>query len=164
MKYVKLLAMILILTGCQGYWYVEVIVENTTGHNIKIEGFYTQVVFTEEISEGVYEGFYEEVRSEVISIQPYDNYIQPQNFHPEDSRYYYLFLEEPIDSVYIIFDDERIIVQSCEEYELGLCGELVERNILAIGLYYAREDIDRKEYHFTYQITDEDYDRALPIN
>lgn len=163
MKYLALFIMFFVFNGCT-YWYVEVIVENTTEHNIKIEGFYTELVFTNEISEGVYEGSYEEVRSEVISIQPYASYIQAQNYHPEDSRYYYIFQEEPIDSVYIIFDDEKIIVQSCEEFELGLCGELVDRNILAIGVYYDREDINRKEYHYTYRITEEDYQRALPKN
>ncbi len=164
MIYIAFFAIIFVFNGCSTYWHVQVIVENTTSHSIKIEGFYTEVVYTEEISEGVYEGFYEEVGSEVITIQPYGHYLQAQNFHPEDSRYYYLFLEYPIDSVYITFDEEKVIVQSCEEHELGLCGELVERNILAIGLYYDREDIDRKEYNFTYQITEEDYDRALPIN
>jgi len=64
MKYAKLFALIFVFTGCQRYWYVEVIVENTTGHSIRIEGFY------------------EEVRSEVISIQPYESYIQAQDFHP----------------------------------------------------------------------------------
>jgi len=34
---------------------VEVIVENNAGHDIRIEGFYNEVVITEEISEGVYE-------------------------------------------------------------------------------------------------------------
>lgn len=163
MKYIALVVMIFVFTGCSTYWHVQVIVENTTGHNIKIEGYYTEVVFTEEISEGIYEGTYEEVRSEVISMRPYENYIQPQDFHPEDSRYYYLFLEEPIDSVYIIFDNEKIIVQSCEEYELALCWD-VERNILELGVYYEHEDIDRKEYHLTYRITEDDYNRALPIN
>jgi len=37
------------------------------------------------------------------------------------------------------------------------------RNILAIGLYYDREDIDRKEYHFTYRITEEDYNQSIFI-
>jgi len=163
MKYLVFFAMIFVFTGCSTYWHVQVIVENTTGHNIKIEGFYTEVVFVEEISDGIYEGTYEEVRSEVISIQQYESYFQAQNFHPEDSRDYHLFIEEPIDSVFIIFDDEKVIVQSCGENELGICPELVERNILAISLYYDREDIGRKEYHFTYRIAEEDYNRALPI-
>lgn len=146
--------MIFVFAACT-YSHVEVIVENTTEHDIKIKAYFT---------EDVYGSSNEEVRAEILSIQPYANYIRAQDYHPEDSRYYYLFLEQVIDSVYIIFDDEKRIVQSCKDYELGMCGELVERNILAIGIFYDREDISRKEYHFTYQITQEDYDRAKPIN
>jgi hypothetical protein len=132
------------LISCQRYTDVEVIIENNTEHQIQIEAFH------------------EGEKLEVLDIEPYDNYIVAQKFHPEDSHIY-LFQDSPVDSVNIIFDSVKIIVQSCLENDLGLCPE-VYRNILSFGLNYEYYELARLESQYLYFITEEDYDRAIPIN
>lgn len=132
------------ISACERLYYAEVIVQNNTEHFIQIDAF-----FEGEAMEG-------------FSVQPNESHIVPQHFHPEDGTYVTLFEENRIDSVTIKFNNERIIIQSCEEVYLDYCD--IERNIMLFDVYYEYEELGRKELQYTYFITEEDYNRALPMN
>ena len=143
MKYFFLLAMVFVLSACQ-LLYVEVIVVNNTDHHVEIKGFY------------------EGVESEVIFIKPYESYVNPQYIDREGGPSVQLFHDYPIDSVNIIFEGVKIIVQSCQESELALCPD-VERNILNFELMYELEDDGRNERRYIYTLTEDDYNNAIPF-
>ena len=145
-KFVLIVLALITLSSCfLRPWYVEMIVENNTEHEVLIEGFY------------------EGEEKEVIAIKPYDNYVHPQDIHPESRRPKQLFMDYHIDSVNIVFDNDKIIVQSCEKDFLQSCLD-IERNILDYGLYYEYEDLGHKKERYTYTITKEDYERAVFID
>ena len=133
---------ILALSSCLKLIYYEVVIENNTEHDIKIEGFYN------------------EGEIEAISIKPYDSYVYPQYSAPKDS---YRLFQECIDSVYITFDNEKVIEQCCtyDDYDSGTCT--TEKDIIPSG-DYEREDLGYKELRYTYTITEEDYERAVFID
>lgn len=139
-----IIGIIITIAACERLYYAEVIIQNNTEYYILIEAN----------SKG------EQLES--IAIQPNDSYTVPQYYHPEDGTYVKLFEDDWIDSVIIKFNNERIIIQNCEASQLELCSE-VERNILLFELYYEYEELGRKERQFTYYITKDDYQRAVPI-
>lgn len=144
MKKILLIIVILItISSCERLYYVEVIIQNDSEHFIKIDAF-----FKGEAKES-------------FSVQAGERHVIPQYFHPEDNSII-IFEESYIDSVTIKFNSERIIIQSCEEIYLDYCD--IERNILLFDVYYEYEELGRKELQYTYYITEEDYNRALPIN
>lgn len=140
-----IIGIIITISACERLYFAEVIIQNDTEHFIQIDAF-----FEGEVIEG-------------FSIQPNESYTVPQYFHPEDGTHVTLFEEYWIDSVTIKFNKERIIIQSCGADELALCPE-IERNILLFDQNYVYEELGRKKLQYTYYITEEDYNRALPMN
>jgi hypothetical protein len=145
MKYMKFFFLIFLFTACQKLLYVEVIVENDTGHNIQIKAFYRGAELEE------------------VSIEPHGSYVRPQYIDREGGPDIRLFQDYPVDSVIILFDNQKIIVQSCEQPELVYCYN-IERNILNYSINYDHEDLGRKKLRYTYTITEEDYNNAVPID
>ena len=139
------LGIVLVLFSCSLRSYVEIIVENNTEYDVLIDGFY------------------EGERIETISINSYDSYINSQYISPEEALDEQLFKEYEIDSVNIIFNNEKIIVQSCEKDLLQSCC-YVEKNILEFGVSYEYEDLGHKKNRYTYTLSEEDYERAVFID
>lgn len=75
-----------------------------------------------------------------------------------------------VDSILIIFDNERIIIQTCD-YEVVDDGLLYgaacqfPRNIMDHNNRedYIKTEINRNSYRYTYTITEADYERAVPV-
>lgn len=69
-----------------------------------------------------------------------------------------------IDSVTIIFDNQRIIVQYCDEMrELAVCD--IERNIMRDDNeeYFVKTEVEKRTTRYTYTLTEADYERAVAI-
>ena len=145
MKCILICALLLSFIACHKISDVDMVIKNNTNKNIQIEAFY------------------EKEKMEVIAIKPFDSYIRPLRYSPEDGPALRVFKTDLIDSVNIIFDNEKIIIQSCKESNiLDYCWD-VERNILDYNQYYNYEDLGRKNYKYTYTITKEDYNNAVLI-
>ena len=112
MKYIKFLLILIVFTACKKLSTYEFVVTNSTEHLITIEAFYNGIVFSGGIE------------SEVIKIKPYESYTNIVLSGPEDNTEIGIFKTNLIDSVNIIFDDQRIIIQSCQETYLEFCTEI----------------------------------------
>ncbi|WP_340111656.1 hypothetical protein [Maribellus mangrovi] len=146
MKNTIILVILFAFSACQKLSYYEIIVENITEHDIVIEAFH------------------EKEKQEEIILKAFESYTNSQYIDIEGGPDFSLFQAYLIDSVNIIFDSEKIIIQSCGEPELSACWD-VQRNILAYGEgeSYEYTEFGHKKYRYTYLITEEDYNNALPI-
>ncbi len=149
----KLLFVILIctvFTGCKDYQDTYV-VNNKTDKNIQIEGF--AVKWSKLTNRSP-------IYNELIEIQPNSKYIikkgKGESWEPHG-----IFKVEDIDSVLIIFNNERLISYSCNSINgVNLCNDT--RNILFYQKYY-ENNCGEHECTYIYTITDEDYDSAVKI-
>lgn len=74
-----------------------------------------------------------------------------------------IFEYPEVDSVLIIFDNKRIIIQTCE-YEGGSACHY-PRNLMDYDNRedYVQTEISTNSYRYTYTITEADYEKAVPI-
>lgn len=144
MKYLKYILLLFVLTGCEKVWTVEQIIKNSTWHDIKIETYY------------------EGKEREVITIAPNKSYTKTSIKEPRNTDDMFILQTWWIDSVNIIFDNKKIIIQSCNNSSLMSCPD-VDRNIFRLGYEYDREEMGTRSIRYTYTITEEDYNNAVPI-
>jgi len=155
MKYFYLL-LVFVFCGatCDVTYMDEFVVENHTEHSIRIEGF---VRNTYNYNEGSFVKK-EKVNPETILIQAFSTYTAFQNtrgYHADDPEG--IFIQWFIDSVNIYFDEKKIITQVCDSASYtGACSI----DLLDIDNNYTREKRNRKEYRYTYEITEKDYEHA----
>ena len=143
MKYLKfvIVFLIFIISSCSKSTSYFVFVENNTKYNVQIIGFYNAV------------------KIDAILIEPYDVYFDRLIYYEEPILLFERY--HKIDSVNIVFDSNKVIVQSCDLDELRFCSN-IEQNILDFDLSYEYDKKDNNSY--TYVITDEDYERAVFID
>lgn len=158
MKYFSIIISILLLTSCEKEYYWEYEIKNETNHNISITCYDRY-----NLNNIRYENIFS--LAECINIEPNKNWsvIRLRGFQPDPSG---IFENWEIDSVNIVFDNQKVIVQFCNEYNfLELCP--IERNITAYDTEYKKVKTGRRsgenEYRFTYTITEEDYNNAVEI-
>lgn len=132
----------------------EFVVENHTCHFIRIEGFERK---THNPETGVLE-HKKTLNPETILIPAFEKYTAFQiarGYHATDPES--IFLQRYIDSVNIYFDDKKVLVQVCDSvFYNGNCPT----GILDIDNNYTREKRNRKEYRYTYKITEKHYQNA----
>ena len=159
-----IIALLLAMGSCETVYYYQYIVENQTDHLIRIEGYHRfDIGYSKD---GIIKTRNENLLStvEIITIKPHSKYsvFKGLGFHSEPQG---IFNNANIDSVNIIFNSQKILVQYCNEESLRYCD--IERNIMGIESEYVRRKIGRssgeKEYSFIYTITEADYNNALPI-
>ena len=158
MKYLILILVVIGTISCEKEYVYEYVIENKTDFDVTIEGYDRFDI------QGVKIASYSE-NGEFLSIPPQSNYsvIKARGFHAEPVG---VFSTTDIDSVNIIFDDEKIIKQFCNKATLRSCE--IERNIMGYETSsYVRTKFGRSsgenEYRFTYTITEDDYNNAVPI-
>ena len=140
------------LCACEKSWYHEYIIINDTYVEVKVYTYDTDVkpVFI----------------SDIIIIKAKSQYsVLKEN--GIDLDYQGVFTNGEVDSVVISFNNERYIIQSCA---LGYGeGCKFDRNIMDFN---NKQDFIKSirgkssgqtEYQYTYTITEEDYNNALPI-
>jgi len=157
---------LLVVGGCEVVYHYDYIVENKTDHVIRIEGYDR---FDFATSEG---GIKMELNEndlspvDIIDIDPHSKYsvTKGKGFHADPQG---PFSVREIDSVNIIFNNQKILVLYCNDRSSLRDCEL-ERNIMDFEREYERKKIGRSsgqnEYSFTYNITEEDYNNATQID
>jgi hypothetical protein len=152
----KLMIIILIpvffLCACEKSWYHEYIISNDTNVEVTIYAYDTDV-------EPVF-------NSDVININAKSQYSVLKG-NGIDMDYQGVFTIGEVDSVVINFNNERSLIQSCA-FEYG-DGCNFDRNIM--NFRNEQDFIKRnrgkasgqQQYSFTYTITQEDYNNAVPI-
>lgn len=159
-----IIALLLAMGSCETVYYYQYIIENQTDHLIRIEGYHRfDIGYSKD---GIIKTRNENLLNtvEIIEIKPHSNYsvFKGLGFHSESQG---IFSNANIDSVNIIFNSQKILVQYCNEESLRSC--IIERNIMNIEDEYEKIKTGRssgeKEYSFTYIITEADYINALPI-
>jgi hypothetical protein len=145
--------LIVLLASCEKTWYDEFVIVNSTNHQVLIDAYDTDIE--------------SELIHESINIAPKGNYsiFKGNGFHGDIPG---IFKDDEIDSVRIVFDNNKVIIQSCD-YPSGVACEF-SRNIMNFN---NKEDYivtkrgksqGIQQYRYTYTITEEDYSNAVPIN
>ena len=155
----KIILLILFtLSSCEPVYYYEYVVKNETGRSVKIEGF-------DRINTS-YDIEMDDVETIYIEANSFYSISKQMGYHAEFPG---IFQSVQIDSVNIMFDNEKQIVQSCNQPELRICLDEVYRNIMNFESGdYVIEKTGRSsgkiEYRYTYTLTEEDYERAVFID
>ncbi len=139
--------LLVLLASCERTWYQEFVVINDTNHQVLIDAYDTDVE-----SGLIHESF---------EIAPKGNYsiFKGTGFHPDVPG---IFKDGEIDSVRIVFNNNKVIIQRCDARAGAACE--FSRNIMN---YNNRQDYTvtkqgNNRYKYTYIITEEDYDNAVP--
>lgn len=169
MKYIYItfgIILLLSLGACETVYYYEYSIENETNHSIRIEGYDRfGIVYSNDgltYTKTRNEDYLSEV--EIINISPNSNYsvFKGLGFVGEGQG---IFGNVDIDSVNIIFNDQKALVQYCDEESLRNC--YFERNLMNIDTEYEKVKTGRSsgeiEYSFTYTLTETDYANAVPL-
>jgi len=139
------------LTSCNKVYHNTFIVENKTNKKIRIEGFAT--VYSKEINRS-------SVYFEVFDIQPDSQYLFLKDIGESQQPQGVFEAPHIIDSVNIIFNNERIIKYTC--FEPGhFCFD--KKNILNYEEYFEKY-CGEHECIYTYTITEQEYDSATVIS
>lgn len=151
----SILAIVILFTSCNKTWYDDWVILNDTEYLVAVYAYDTD-------------------REDDLFDDSF--VIQPNSEHKvlkgNRGRYWDppgIFNWE-VDSVAIIFDNERIIIQTCD-YEAGDDGLRYgvachfPRNIMDHDNRedYIKTDINRNSYRFTYTLTQADYERAVAL-
>lgn len=154
------------LGACETVYYYEYSIENETNHSIRIESYDRfEIVYSNDgltYNKTRNENYLSEV--EIINIDPNSNYsvFKGLGFVGEGQG---VFGNVDIDSVSIVFNNEKFSIQYCDEESLRTC--YFERNIMDINNEYEKVKTGRSsgeiEYRFTYTITEADYEKAVPF-
>lgn len=146
----SILAIVILFTSCTKHSYDEWVILNNTEYLVAVYAYDTNS--EDDLND---ESFVIQANSEykVIKI------ISP----PRDWEFPGIFKYPVIDSVVIIFNNERIIIQTCEYGDGAACQ--FPRNIMDHDNRedYIKTDINRNSYRFTYTLTQADYERAVPF-
>ena len=134
------------LSGCGKDYHNTFTVVNNTNKQVRIEGF--AVKWSEKINRfSVYsDSILIDANSEFSIQKGMGESRQPQG----------IFQSGEIDSVNIIFDNQKIIKYSCDD-EYHLCFD--KRNLLNYEEYFEK-NCDEHECTYVYTITDADYESA----
>jgi len=155
----SLIVLVVILaTSCDVTYSDEFVIQNDSDYDVRIEA-YDCIGYglpNEPLKRN------EDFKEEAMDIEKGKNFKvlhATRGFHGFDS---WSPFKEEVDSIVIVFKNERILIQSCST-SVSLDGCTIERNITDYENEYTREKRNRKEYRYTYTITNEDYDRAVAI-
>ena len=130
MKNIVIILLSCLLVSCGRDTYQDFVIRNKTGHNVEIVGFVRR--FPPELW-----------RSDTIIILAQDSFlVERVNGEMSDNRTFYSI--DPVDSVRVIFDIEKLLVLTCEGDEES-CHPLVS------------------SYFSECTITNDDYDIAIAI-
>jgi hypothetical protein len=147
-----------LIISCDATYYYEFVIINDTSHSIKIEGFNNKFNTVDTIEDNLLGP----IESIDIKSKASFSVLKAKGYHAEPDN---IFQNFDIDSVNIVFNNEKIIIQFCESNYLRDCN--IERNILGFDTEYEKEKNGRSqrhdEYRYTYTITEEDYNNAVPI-
>jgi hypothetical protein len=157
MKYLTIIVLIFLI-GCEKEYYWEYVILNETSSTITITGYDRIDLNNKRLTE---------INSsvETIVIQPFKKFeaTRARGLNGDPLG---IFENMGIDSVNIVFNTEKMIIQHCEEPSLTVCGSIV-KNITDYDNDYEKVKTGRSskenEYRFTYTITQEDYNNAVPI-
>lgn len=161
MKIIKILTLTAIpflILGCEKQYFWSYVVINETDHKIVISGY-------DRIDMNNIRFDSPDSSLEQITIQPFGQFeiLRTRGIGGDPLG---IFDNMGIDSVAILFNNEKMLVQKCDEPSLIFCNS-VPRNITDYENVYERVKTGRSsgenEYRFTYTITEEDYNNALPI-
>jgi hypothetical protein len=160
MRYFKFLVLCIVpILGCEKQYCWEYVIENRTDHSITIEGYDRLNITQDGLNENI------DGTVEFIKIEPYQFHtvLRARGFQSDPIG---IFENMGIDSVNIYFDAEKVISQYCNRItHLRDCN--IERNICGYDTEYIKTKTGRSsgenEYRFTYIITEEDYNNAVPI-
>lgn len=153
MKFTRLVLIFFLFIGCEPMYTNKYIVRNETSHSINIQA-YCRFGDADYLQ-----------KPERIYIAPHSSYtvVKQAGYHGDQEG---IFVRYEIDSVSILFDSTKVMVQFCENDLLKFCE--VERNIMNIESEYVAKKIGRSsghnEYQFTYTITEGDYENATSID
>ncbi len=139
-------AIVILLSGCLKSYHDTYVVVNNTNKNVQIEGF------TVKISKENNENF---IYNEAIEIQPNSKYTILKGLG-ENSQPRGIFEVDWIDSVNIIFNNQKIIKYKCDD-NYFFCAD--KRNILGYNDYYEKS-CGEHDCTYTYTITEADYESA----
>ena len=157
-KSILFLVLMFFLTSCDKVYWHEFVVVNETPHFINIEGFDKDNTLTGTPEDSA------KVPTETIEVLPYSDY-SIEKIQGSDREIDNIFVSDKIFSVLIIFNENKAIVQFCPNNPIRFCE--IERNIFGFDSEYEKEKKERfkgnVEYRYTYTITEEDYNRAVPI-
>lgn len=143
----------IIFCSCDPIWFNEYKIVNNTEYNVEIKAFDTDNDSN--------------LKNETIKIEPYSAY-SILKADGQSSDFQGVFDNPAVDSVTITFADKRVIIQSCEANYGTACT--FPRNIMNYNneSNYVKTKRGRsqghKEYTYTYTITEEDYNNAVPID
>ena len=157
MKYLTIIILIFLM-GCEKEYNWEYVILNETSYTITIKGFDRIDLNDRRLTE--ING-----SAETIVIQPFQKYeiTRARGLHGDPLG---VFENMGIDSVSIIFNIEKILIQQCDEPSLTVCSNII-KNVTDYDNEYKKEKTGRSsgenEYRFTYTITEEDYNNAVPI-
>lgn len=141
-------AIIFLFSGCEKIWSDEYIIVNNTDYTISIFAYDSQ---TDPYTE-----------NETFSINNYSEYkiLKGRGYHAD---YPGVFKNPETDSVIIKFNNEKIIIQSCEfsqhiscDFDRSLMNYLNEGD-------FVRTEFEGRGTRYTYTITEADYERAVPF-
>jgi hypothetical protein len=152
----SILTIVILFTSCDKTWYDDWVILNDTEYLVEVYAYDTDRE--------------DDLFDDSFVIQPNSEHKVPKGRSGVDADYQGIFKNPDADSVAIIFNNERIIIQICD-YDGSDDGRRYgaacqfPRNIMD---FYNREDyikteINRNSYRFTYTITQADYERAVPI-
>lgn len=151
----SILAMVILFSSCEKAWYDDWIISNNTEYLVAVYAYDT------DREDDLFDASF--------VIQPNSEYkvLKGNRGRNRESQG---IINWEVDSVAIIFDNERIIIQTCD-YEYGddslRFGAACQfpRNIMDYNNRedYIKTEINRKSWRFTYTITQADYERAVPI-
>lgn len=152
----SILAMVILFSSCEKAWYDDWIISNNTDYLITVYAYDT------DRENDLFDASF--------LIQANSEYKVLKGNRGRNRDFQGIFKDDGVDSVAIIFNNERIIIQTCD-YEYGddslRFGAACQfpRNIMDHNNRedYIKTDINRNSYRFTYTITQADYERALPM-
>lgn len=151
----SILAMVILFSSCEKAWYDDWIISNNTEYLVAVYAYDT------DREDDLFDASF--------VIQPNSEYkvLKGNRGRNRESQG---IINWEVDSVAIIFDNERIIIQTCD-YEYGddslRFGAACQfpRNIMDYNNRedYIKTEINRKSWRFTYTITQADYERAVAL-
>ncbi len=150
-NFIILLICCLTIVSCETTTFSDYIVENDTEHNVVIYAFDSQISTTKA-----------DETIEILSKYKYSVTKATSGYHSEHPG---IFNRWEVDSVIIVFDNKKAITQACN-YKSGMICD-IERNIM--NYYDITNFVPTISYRklvkaaFTYTITEEDYNNAIPI-
>jgi hypothetical protein len=157
-KYTTVFYIILMscFSSCESSWFDEYVVKNETNHTIQIIAYF----------DNQYSG---KLKPEIHNIAPQKEVITLKSvgFKAQDGG---IFINAFADSIQIIFDNNRVITQSCHKAPLiNAVGCKIDRNLMRFSnpnytissMSYRKGS--KRGTRYEYIITEQDYQRSSPL-